>query len=470
MSELDVTTPFDCTPQHALEAIGRHEGPIIVDFDETLYLRNSTSDFIASVRPVLLAFAVIKVLDLIKPWRWTGGEASRDAWRVRALLTCMPWSLRRWRREAGSAMGDGLNRPLAEQLRAADAHVVVSTLGFAPIVGPLVERAGLNGVELVAMDPWSSADRRRGKLAMTEAALGPAALAESAVVTDSVSDMELLSASRVPLRVVWPEASPRESFRRLYYPGRYLTRVKRPGSRYIRSKIIREDLALWILSSVFLVDNPIPHVLGLVILAGSFWATYEAGYVDNDLIAQRHEAEPTLSKEFFRPDVMLPTWQPALWSIGLGVIGLLVLRWPDGPEPLDFGLWAVVLSATYLTFLVYNRVDKKTRIYVFPLLQLARAGAFAVLVPIAVIADVAIVIHVFVRWVNYYVYRVGGSWPTVDLSAIRAFLFVAGAVLLGSTGEWSDLVTPTAISLLAWHLFLARAELPRIVRDAHRID
>lgn len=474
MSEPEATTPFDCTPQQALTAVERHEGTVIVDFDETLYLRNSTSDFLSSASPNLLAFLIVKVLDVIKPWRRAegpvGAEVGRDAWRVRMIMLLMPWTIGRWRRKAWSAMADGLNRPLADKLRAAEADVVVSTLGFTPIVQPLIDHAGLNGAELVAMNPWRSAEQRRGKLVLTEDAVGSDAVAGSAVITDSMADQELLSASGTPMLVVWPDAAPGETFHRLYYPSRYLNRVKRPGSKYVRSKIVREDLALWILASVWLADNPIAHVLGLVILAVSFWAVYEAGYVDNDRVAARHEEDPTLSDEFLDARMALPTWQPAAWAVVAGVLGLFVLRLPSGPTALDFGLWAVALSATYLTYLVYNRVDKRTRIYLFPLLQLARASVFAFLVPITAIAGLAIVTHVFVRWVKYYVYRVGGSWPSLDVSAIQILLFVMGAIVLARAGEWGDLITPTVLGLLLWHLFLARKELPRILRSAHRID
>jgi hypothetical protein len=50
-----------------------HEGPLLVDFHETLYLRNSTEDFIDSARPGLLALLLLRALDVLKQWRLTGG-------------------------------------------------------------------------------------------------------------------------------------------------------------------------------------------------------------------------------------------------------------------------------------------------------------------------------------------------------------------------------------------------------------
>ena len=78
-------TSFDTEPNDALQAIDAHLGPVLVDLDETLYLRNSTEDFISSAWPGPLAFLLIKVLDLLRPWRWSGGLPTRDVWRVTVL-------------------------------------------------------------------------------------------------------------------------------------------------------------------------------------------------------------------------------------------------------------------------------------------------------------------------------------------------------------------------------------------------
>jgi hypothetical protein len=41
-----ITCQYDSSPEAALAAVCAHEGPILVDCGETLYLRNSTEDFI----------------------------------------------------------------------------------------------------------------------------------------------------------------------------------------------------------------------------------------------------------------------------------------------------------------------------------------------------------------------------------------------------------------------------------------
>ena len=107
----------------------------------------------------------------------------------------------------------------------------------------------------------------------------------------------------------------------------------------------------------------------------------------------------------------------------------------------------------------------------FPLLQLLRVGAFLALVPSTAIADMALIVQVIIRWVNYFLYRTrDGRWPTEDLASIRLIVFGAASVLLSAQHDWGDLVSPTTVSLLAWHLFLARHTLPRSLAQAHRVD
>src|SRR6516162_11743255 len=88
---------YDASPDAALAAVRAHDGPLLVDFDETLYLRDSTEDFIDCARPGLLALLLLRVLDVLKPWRLTGGIDTRDTWRVCAISTFFPWTRWRWR-------------------------------------------------------------------------------------------------------------------------------------------------------------------------------------------------------------------------------------------------------------------------------------------------------------------------------------------------------------------------------------
>ncbi len=464
-------TPHDASPETALTAILGHQGTILLDLDETLYLRNSTEDYIDSARPGLLALLLMRVLDVVKPWRWTGGEATRDVWRVRLISAFFPWTAWLWRNRVTELARRFTNRRLVAVLEAPGTTSIITTVGFHTIVAPLVAALGLPKARIVAARLTTFADRRDGKLNLAVGALGLESVRGALVLTDSAQDAPLLDACAHPLRVVWPEARYRHALHRVYLPGQYLTQVKRPGERYIVRGILQEDFAMWVLCSVAFAALPVTHIVGLLFLLLSFWAIYERGYVDNDLIAARFEANPKLSAEFAESTVATPRWQPWLWALASGAIGIFALRWPVQPVPLDGLAWCGVLIATHGWFWLYNRFDKASRVWMFTGLQIARSAAFVVLVPIGPIGAVALGAHVLAKWVPYHAYRLGGKeWPEAPFHLIRLMFFVVLTVLLGVAHEFDSFWSGTALALLAWNLFRARQELAAALSAATRLD
>jgi hypothetical protein len=464
-------TPYDVSPEAAISAILSHNGPLLLDLDETLYLRNSTEDFIDSARPRLLALLLMRMLDVIKPWRWTGGDVTRDVWRVRLISRCFPWTGKRWNNRVAELAKNFTNLRLMTALKAPGTAPIITTAGFQSIVAPLVAALGLPQAQIIAARLSTFADRRDGKLHLTVGALGSDTVRQALVLTDSVQDLTLLDACARPLRTVWPEACHRHALSSVYLPGQYLTYVKRPGTRYIVRGILQEDFALWVLSSIALATMPALHFLGLLFLLISFWTIYERGYVDNDLIAARFEENPKLSTEFRHAPVATPRWQPWIWALACGAIAIALLRWPTLPAAVDAISWIAVLLATHAWFTLYNRLDKDTRVWMFAGLQLARSAAFVALVPIGAIGTVALGAHALAKWIPYYVYRLGGKeWPEAPFHLIRLLFFVVLALLLGFTLGMSLLFSTTALALLAWILFRARQELATALTAVTRLD
>lgn len=468
-------TPHDVSPEAALAAIRAFKGPLLLDLDETLYLSNSTEDFIDSVRPGLAAAVLMKIMDWIKPWRWTGGEATRDVWRVRLVATVFPWTAERWQRRVPHLVNRFGNERLLGALRAhASTHAskpVIVTLGFDEIVTPLVAALELGQPRLVASSPSRFEDRLRGKLSLAVAALGEDTVRRALVISDSSADRPLLDACAKPLRTVWPGARYRAALSGLYIPGRYLSRVKRPGERYIVRGILQEDFAFWLLASIGLAALPLLHAAGLLFLLLSFWTIYERGYVDNDRIAARFENEPKLSAEFYQSPTATPRWEPWVWAVIAGAMAIPLLRWPAPPAPMDFVRWFLVLLGTYGWFLIYNRFDKSTRVWLYPGLQLARSAALVALVPVTAIGAVALAAHVLARWLPYYAYRFGSKgWPETSMPLTRLLIFALMTLLLMLTPGFSAPLNWTAAALLGWMAYRARADLRAVVTKARRLD
>lgn len=459
------------TPEQTLATLSRFQGPVLVDLDETLYLRNSTEDFLDSAVPGLLALLLLRLLDLLKPWRWSGGERTRDVWRVRAILLLMPWTLRRWRDRVTELAATHGNPPLLAQLCSRREPPIIATVGFTPIVTPLVAALGLPDARIVSARCEVFEDRRRGKLELLRAAVDAQTLRSALFLSDSLDDVPVLDACGRALYTVWPQARYRRALSHVYLPGQYLTQVKRPGERYIVRGILQEDFAFWWISSLALAAAPATHTLGLLFLLLSFWTIYERGYVDNDQAGARYEKNPKLSAAFHEAPVATPRWQPWLWSFGAGAVAIPLLRWPAEPQAVDLLSWAAVLIATYGWFLLYNRVDKQTRVWMFSGLQFARTGAFALLVAVEPIAVAALGAHVLARWLPYYMYRYGSKdWPESPFYLTRLLFFVVLSAMLALLHGFAVLATFTALALLAWNLFRARRELRSALAAAHRID
>jgi len=454
----------------ALEALRVHPGIALVDLDETLYLRNTTEDFLDCVRPALPGLIVLTLLDALRPWTWTGGKATRDVWRVGVLLVLFPWTLPIWRHRVRELARLHANAPLLKALEGRAGPTAVATVGFRPIVIPLLDALGLGSLPLVASRIWSFADRRDGKLAQVLASLGEDAVSRALVLTDSLDDQPLLDRCACPVRVVWPGAAYVPALSRTYLPGKYVSGVKRPGTRYILRGVLQEDFALWVLASIGLAARPFPHLVGLGFLLLSFWALYERGYVDNDLMASRHEKDPTLSHEFSKSPVATPALQPWIWASVSGALGVYILGWPSPFSLPRFGAWAAVLVATFLWFRVYNRIDKRTRIWMYLPLQVARSAGFVAVTAISTVGALALAAHALSRWVHYTIYRMGpAGWPKVQSELMRLCIFLLLSGMIWLAEGPAIVLTWTTLAIVAWNLFRARSGLLTEIRSASRI-
>ncbi len=478
----DDTARHDMSPADALASVREFKGPILLDLDETLYLRNSTEDFIDTAWPKVIAFPVLRLVEVLKPWRWRGGEAARDNWRIAVILCLFPWTLILWKRRVAALCAQFANSDLVEEAQLRKDVVVIATAGFRPVVTPLVAVLGFADRPLTAARPFVFADRQMGKLAVAIRDIGEECVARSLVVTDSLDDLPILDRAALGARTIWPNAYFRPAFSSMYYPGRYLSSVKRPGSHYIRHCILQDDLAIWILCSVALASAPFSLLLGLVLLLVSFWSVYEQGYVDNDLVGAMHEDDPCLSSAFRKSELACRRPEPWLWAAICGMLGL-TFALPPGSSLLSSAIvWFATLAATFLCFLLFNRLDKTTRVWPFAVLQFARGAAFAAVVPVVPIAAAAIGAYVMEKWVPYFIYRLpkqpsesatpaaaSADW-SLPLNSIRLLFFMLLSITIALVTSFEVLFTWPAFAILALFLFKARRELPALISGARRID
>jgi len=467
-----VTETPDVTPTpDTLRLVQDHAGPVIVDFDETLYLRNSTEDFIDAAAPGLLGRLVFAVLEVLRPWCLLGGVKTRDAWRIR-VASMFPFAASRWHERAQQLGAAEINQPI-RQLLESRRDAVIATLGFEPVVKPLLKAMGLGEHRLVACKMGSFRDRNAGKLALVSTAIGEDAVQRSAVLTDSVDDQDILDSCARPLLVKWPAARFVPAQRGTYLPLEYTHRIKRPGLGFVQRAILGDDYMVWVIASIVIAAAPLSHAIGLLLLILSFWTIYELGYVDNDRMGERYEANPTLTAEYHREPVATSFSQAWIWALGLGAAGVAVLERELTPWLTGFAAWTAALVGTYAVYLLYNRVDKSSRIWLYGLLQLARAGSLLVVVPVTSFGAIALAAHALSRWFLYFLYRVTKrDWPLeVPANVVRLFTFVllAAPLALGVTPPVDQAAVLTAVIVLVWFTLRAGPRLIQLFRNAHLI-
>lgn len=448
----------------ALERAKNFRGSVVLDFDETLYLRNSTEDFLDTAAPGTIAKIVLSVLDALKPWKFIGGEETRDVYRVLLISVLFPWTWLLWKSRVKNLGNKYLNTDLRDALSHRD-DLIIASIGFATIIRPLLDAMAIPYAQLSACRLLSPRDRISGKQELIRRDFGNEFLKTAMVVTDSRADADVLRAAGEGLLVKWPNANYRFAHADVYLPFQYLSLVKRPGQRYLWRSVIQDDLAFWLLATVPVAALPVWHTVGTPLLLISFWAIYETGYVDNDRVAERYEKDPRLSDAYFTKPTPTPTWQPWIWAGVTGWIGLALTAGGTWPQPEAMASWAILLLAISLVFRAYNRIAKPLRVLVYPILQAFRVGAIAAVAAVAPIAVGCLCAAVASAWIGYIAYRQrrDNTWPDLPLATLRLVATVIFSVLLlAALGLTTFNLVMTAI-LVSWMAVRARNEISELL-------
>lgn len=190
---------------------------IIVDFDETLLLRNSTAEYLNSLRPRLIGFILLAILKIIKPWCWLPkpfrGEEIRDWFLVFTPTIFLPWTIFLWQQKAQHLAKNHGNSELITAInKNSHSPIIFASLGFEFIIDSILQHLPLTCVanpqaqsyQLTGCRFWQGAtDRSKGKLLMMQETLSESAIASSIVITDSKDDLPLLQAVQYPCLIVW---------------------------------------------------------------------------------------------------------------------------------------------------------------------------------------------------------------------------------------------------------------------------
>lgn len=197
--------------QTALDAIKNapENTSVIIDFDETLLLRNSTAEYINSIRPRLVGFILIIILKVFRPWVWLPkpfrGDKIRDWFLVVIPTVLLPWTIILWQKKAVKLAQDHGNSEIIEAVNNnSNCPIIVASLGFNFIINPILQHLSIRYDRLMGCGFWQGMrDRSKGKLAMMQEALSESKIKSAILVTDSEDDLPLLEVVDQPYLVIW---------------------------------------------------------------------------------------------------------------------------------------------------------------------------------------------------------------------------------------------------------------------------
>jgi hypothetical protein len=459
---------------------------IVIDFDETLFLRNSTEEYLRAVQPRFLGAIVLILLDYLKPWRWLfpgkRDDLTRDWLRVVILTLLFPWTVLLWKWRSRKLATRYTNTELIELIaQKPNAEVVIATKGFGFIVMPLLRQMSIDTNQLIACRFWrGNVDRTQDKQDMVAKAIDKDKLESAIAITDSYEDKSLLDAVATPCLVIWPKARYISAIEGVYLPFIYLEQAKRPGEQFFLRVVIADELVLGILATSWLSATPIVHAIGMLFLILSFWCIYELGYYENDLIAEKYERDPVLSHTYKRYKNRINFGEPWLWAIIFAIPGLIFLHArefnPNSPT-LGFSWWEIgkqalswlgLLLSLRITYSIYNHVDKQTRIWIFPFLQIYKCFGFLCVTTTNIVGAMLFAAQVISRWVAYIVYRYSDrDWPKkfpVQLLRCLLFCFLLVVVALGN-GKFHLLLSWQMMAIFCWCVWRSRYQIQSIVTE-----
>lgn len=468
---------------------------ILVDFDETLLLENSTESYLNSLQPRLLGYLFLSLLNLLGPWNWLPkplkGSVSKDWCRVLLSTLLFPWTPLVWKFRSKRLAQTQVNPSLAKALnQRQDCNITIASLGFGFIIQPVVAQIPLSVKNVIACRFWQGGtDRAQGKLEMVKKVLSDADIASSMLITDSQDDALLLDAVSSPCLFVWPNAKYIPAMTNLYIPFYYTEKVKKPGASFFIREVIGNDFIVLILATSCLQEQPFLHGSSMALCMLSFLCIYEMGYMENDLLGERFEKNPTLSALYIQNKQKINFWQPWLWSACFAIPGLLLLHVDSQLSPLlsdapfsavvhnGFWIklitWTVFLVFVRIFFSFYNRIDKYSRVWLYPILQAFKSFSFLLITTTNLVGAMLFSSTILSYWLPYIIYRyTKEGWPKSDfaqLFRLLSFIFLIIAVVAG-TQDFSLLLSGQVLAIFIYIAFRSSKSLLRLIRSAKPVQ
>lgn len=401
---------------------------VILDFDLTLFLGNSTTEYL---RPIIAYFPWLRAARFLSRRLRKRLLLSTDLVALWLSLVLAPWNYLIWRRNAAEIGCRLFNQQLWSMVESkSPSRVLVVSAGNKFIVKPLLHAmakyTGGSELELIASGMLPSQDHRvSGKLLSIKKRYPDIKWAKALVVTDSIDDEDLLSVAKHGVLTRWGEPVPPPFKRKTYFPLRYLAEGKYSSASYVWRHVLGQELL--IVLAVFTSD--LSTFFAAVCYFFSFQIIYELGNYDNDFVAAKLERNPILSgKQKHFQDYRIRNWA---WpsSIALGAIATYFNGTSWNAFTANLAIWLAMLVGVYMLFSKYNRSPPTSRMSYYGLMQLAKIFAPAIAMPIVPLGGILGMAHVIQHSTVYWCYRCFGWKELFPRRIVRGVLFFGGTLV-----------------------------------------
>lgn len=467
---------------------------ILVDFDDTLFLKNSTELFISQAQPYYILSIIFQIFDVLKPWKLgakKGEDISvrRDIFRLKFVLLFAPWSKKKWLKNARSIAHEYINYPLLNELSRSENSIYIITYGYDFIITPLLKPLEVDWPLLIVSNTKNiSENRKKGKANIIEEKLGSETWDDCVCITDSELDSDVLNKCSEPYLVEWENGQKQvRAGLSPMLPFVYTKKVKRPTEKYFTRAIIGHDYLTLIIVFGLYSTQPFLTMLALFFFLLAYFSVYEIGYYENDKLGLLYEENPKVGKEFHKYAHHFKSWHAWLFGMIFTFIASYIavsfkLSWLLTTDTftnvtnggnfiaellLVFLCFMGLLSIIRLVFYWFNRIAVVGRIVPMFILQLARTASYLIIFSTNIIGAVFLFTHAVSKWIPYSVYRFGGKRSMVPNHLINFMLLAAMLLILFAIQDYKldTLIEPVSIIVITYSLLRALKDIYKFRKD-----
>ncbi len=423
---------------------------VFYDFDNTLFLDNSTNLYFNTIRPRWLVLIIFSIVNFI----FDRFKINRFVWEdyIKTIIGVylFPIAYLKWKFSTSKYFAkELLNKELLKNNFANGKKLIVISFGHKEIIQPILKHMGIGDYVLisskVSLIPHNI--RKKGKLHYINKYLNQDDKEKALFVTDSKDDRELLEYFHNSFLIVWRKQTP-VSFHNIYVPLKYTAGCKYNVKDILWNQHIGEDFIILLFAySIFMPLD----IFALFMLFLSFFAVYEIGYYENDFKAIKNEANPSLSgkqSEYLDYPIYSGGF---IWALITSAIGILYF---STDFLVDYLSWLGILIGLFFTFRLFNNLKPDNRIYIFPFLQIFKTFSYTLVLKINPIGMVLLFAQVMRQTTNYHIYRMGGDIRKFKRQNHRLLIFTIVTTILFIIGliNLNDILTIQFLLILLWTL------------------